>query len=150
MFYQYLCFFFFSHIWVRFVFLYYHVTSITEPMNCVYLVLAAVSEPPGGSGFIAVAFVTPAVLVSYVRNHKIILKQLALQQRLTSMLCSTLISPCTMHSILSLFNSNNTYTEVSYSQVIQPEVYLSESTQSCFNQEIRKMIDCQRSPYRQE
>lgn len=49
------------------------------------LILVAVSEPPGGSGFIAVAFVTPAVLESNVRNHKIILTLLALQQSLTNM-----------------------------------------------------------------
>lgn len=64
---------FFSRVWIRSVFLYYHVTSISEPMNWAYLILAAVSEPPGGSGFIVVGFVTPRVVESNVRNHNIIL-----------------------------------------------------------------------------
>lgn len=37
-------------------------------MNWVYLILVALSEPPGGSGFIAVEFVTPAVLESYEKS----------------------------------------------------------------------------------
>lgn len=41
--------------------------------------LVAVSKPPGGSGFIRVAFVTPALLESNVRNSNIILMLSALQ-----------------------------------------------------------------------
>lgn len=119
--------FFFSHIWGRFVFVCCHVISNSKHMNWVHLILAAVSEPPGGSGFIAVAFVTPAVSESYVKKPKIILSCfLCSRVSQTRTFSSCFFTCCAQYPAFTWYQ--DTHTEASRSQVIPAKMHISELT----------------------